>query len=129
VPEDIQDLQIKKIKKLKTDKLNIIYIFFILVIFLPFLNSCFIFKRGGKKEPEVFSGGVFTMPAKDTTAIVTSHKKATTLQQKFGKQLSVPPDSIKNYRLYGFINNWLGIPYQWGGMNENGIDCSAFVQK
>lgn len=37
---------------------------------------------------------------------------------------------------YGFGNqivehskNWLGVPYKYGGINEDGIDCSAFVMK
>ncbi len=98
------------------------------------LYGCAIFKKGvPKKEPEVFSGGVFSMPTKDTVAATPTlnktNRKANALQIKFAKQLSVPPDSIKNNRLYGFIDDWLGIPYQWGGMNERGIDCSAFVQK
>ncbi len=116
-------------------KKNIIYFFIVILLTVPLINSCSIFKRGSKKETEVFSGGVFTMPAveKDTLAITPTtgktNKKVSALQIKFGKQLSVSPDSIKNNRLYGFINDWLGIPYQWGGMNERGIDCSAFVQR
>lgn len=26
------------------------------------------------------------------------------------------------------IKAWLGTPYQWGGDDRNGVDCSAFVQ-
>jgi cell wall-associated NlpC family hydrolase len=103
----------------------------LLVVF--FTQSCVLFKRVPKKEPEVFSGGIFTVPAKDTLLTTpttnTTNKKPNTLQVKFGKELAVSPDKIKNNRLYGFIDNWLGIPYQWGGTNERGIDCSAFVQK
>jgi cell wall-associated NlpC family hydrolase len=114
-------------------KKNIIYFFFVILITTPLINGCGIFKRGSKKDAEVFSGGVFTMPAKDTVVVApptnTTNKKASALQVKFGKQLSVPPENIKNNRLYGFIEDWLGIPYQWGGMNERGIDCSAFVQR
>jgi cell wall-associated NlpC family hydrolase len=114
-------------------KKNIIHFFFVILITTPLINSCSIFKRGSKKETEVFSGGVFNMPANDTTAIAPSvnktNKKPNSLQIKFGKQLSVAPENITNNKLYGFIEDWLGIPYQWGGMNERGIDCSAFVQK
>jgi cell wall-associated NlpC family hydrolase len=114
-------------------KKNIIYFFFVILVTTSFINGCGIFKRGSKKETEVFSGGVFTMPAKDTVVVApstnTTNKKSTALQVKFGKQLSVAPENIKNNRLYGFIEDWLGIPYQWGGMNERGIDCSAFVQR
>jgi murein DD-endopeptidase / murein LD-carboxypeptidase len=116
------------------NKKNIIYVGFCMLHVVSLLCGCAIFKKGvPKKEPEVFSGGVFSIPAKDTVAATPTlnktNRKANALQIKFGKQLSVSPDSIKNNRLYGFIEDWLGIPYQWGGMNERGIDCSAFVQK
>ena len=115
-------------------KKNIIRFLSVVLLTAPLLNGCGIFKLGSKKETEVFSGGVFTMPAKDTVAVVpptinTTNKKTSALQIKFGKKLSVAPENIKNNLLYGFIQKWLGIPYQWGGMNERGIDCSAFVQR
>lgn len=28
-----------------------------------------------------------------------------------------------------FVDNWIGKPYRYGGIDEKGIDCSAFVQK
>lgn len=28
-----------------------------------------------------------------------------------------------------FSKNWLGVPYKYGGTNEDGIDCSAFVMR
>jgi cell wall-associated NlpC family hydrolase len=116
------------------NKINIITKLFCIQIAIVLLCSCSIFKRGvPKKEPEIFSGGVFIVPSKDSVndiqTTTTSYKRNNVLQVKFGKQLSVAPDSIKNNRLYGFINNWLGIPYQWGGTSVNGIDCSAFVQR
>jgi murein DD-endopeptidase / murein LD-carboxypeptidase len=115
---------------LNLSKKNIIHLIFISLLVTPLINSCAIFKKNSKKEAEVFSGGVFNIPAKDTVLVTnTITKKASVLQVKFGKQLSVSPDNIKNNRLYGFIEDWLGIPYQWGGMNERGIDCSAFVQR
>ena len=32
-----------------------------------------------------------------------------------------------NEKLYEVINEWLGVPYKYGGTDRNGIDCSAFV--
>lgn len=117
-----------------SNKVNINCKYFPVVLLVLLLSSCAIFKKGAPvKKDDVFSGGVFILPVKDTTIISKTvggiSKKNSPLQIKFGKQLLVAPDSIKNNKLYGFINNWLGIPYQWGGTNENGIDCSAFVQK
>lgn len=39
--------------------------------------------------------------------------------------LSYSPDD--NAALYETINEWLGVPYKYGGTDRNGIDCSAFV--
>jgi len=29
--------------------------------------------------------------------------------------------------LHNFVNDWLGTPYQYGGMSKNGTDCSGFT--
>lgn len=51
------------------------------------------------------------------------------LKEKYAKSLNVPPDSIINIKLYTFIDKWLNTPYKWGGTDENGIDCSSFIQR
>lgn len=68
--------------------------------------------------------------ARTTENILTSStdgKKA--LQEKYSKYLNIPLDNITNIKLYTFIDKWLNIPYKWGGTDEAGIDCSAFVQR
>ena len=36
--------------------------------------------------------------------------------------------SVKNYdSLIQFIEDWKNTPYEYGGMDENGIDCSGFT--
>lgn len=74
---------------------------------------------------------VITYPTTDSVTKEggSTKKNYHKLQIEFGKKLSVSPDSIFNLRLYGFIKQWLGIPYEWGGTNASGIDCSAFVQR
>jgi len=59
----------------------------------------------------------------------TSPLTATGLQQKYARLLQVSPALIRNLALYQFIDNWLGTPYKYGGDDEQGIDCSAFVQR
>lgn len=39
--------------------------------------------------------------------------------------LAYSPDD--NAALYEVVNEWLGVPYKYGGTDRNGIDCSAFV--
>lgn len=51
------------------------------------------------------------------------------LKTKYAACLSTIPDSIRNVKLYSFIDRWLNTPYKWGGMDEQGIDCSAFIQR
>ncbi|SFV28257.1 NlpC/P60 family protein [Thermoflavifilum thermophilum] len=51
------------------------------------------------------------------------------LQEKFARILHVTPAMISNIALYRFIDTWLGTPYKYGGDDEQGIDCSAFVQR
>jgi cell wall-associated NlpC family hydrolase len=33
----------------------------------------------------------------------------------------------KNNQLYDYIQDWIGVPYKYGGMNNRGIDCSGFT--
>lgn len=51
------------------------------------------------------------------------------IQVKYAKFLKVNPSVITNGNLYYFIDKWLNTPYKWGGMDANGIDCSAFLQR
>jgi lipoprotein Spr len=51
------------------------------------------------------------------------------IKVKYSRILGVVPDSIRNQRLYTFIEQWINTPYKWGGNDKNGIDCSAFIQQ
>ena len=48
---------------------------------------------------------------------------------KYATFLRTSPDSLKNIALYTFIDKWLYTPYKYGGSDEKGIDCSAFIQR
>jgi lipoprotein Spr len=69
----------------------------------------------------------------DTVIIIEAdsakRKTPDPLQLRWGAKLGVPPESIKNIRLYKFIDEWMNTPYLWGGTTKKGIDCSAFMQK
>ncbi|MEM6733790.1 MAG: NlpC/P60 family protein, partial [Myxococcota bacterium] len=38
-----------------------------------------------------------------------------------------PPDDLRT-RLSAAVDDWLGTPYRFGGVDRSGIDCSAFVR-
>lgn len=58
----------------------------------------------------------------------TSRKTTTTgkdaLLEHYSKQLQA---RVTNKKLYQFIDQWIGIPYRYGGKDRQGIDCSNFV--
>jgi lipoprotein Spr len=76
----------------------------------------------GKKTTGSQPGGVITV-----TTTTTPHYDS--LQVKYAGYLNTSPDRIVNIRLYRFIDGWMGTPYKWGGLDQKGIDCSAFMQK
>ena len=66
-----------------------------------------------------------TLPARDSV----NEALPGSIQKKYAGYLKTTPDSIRNLKLYGFIDRWMNTRYLWGGTDEHGIDCSAFIQK
>lgn len=54
---------------------------------------------------------------------VNTQQQQTNTTKSASKQTCVDED-----KLVRNAERWIGVPYQYGGINENGIDCSAFVQ-
>lgn len=82
--------------------------------------------------PEESSGPIytFTMPEAAGVAACINNSDASyaSLQLKYADILGLSPDDIVNICLYNFIDKWYGVKYKYGGTDESGIDCSAFVQ-
>lgn len=51
------------------------------------------------------------------------------LQSKYAGMLGVTPQSVSNFALYHFIEDWYGVRYSLGGSDKNGIDCSGFARR
>lgn len=45
----------------------------------------------------------------------------------FGQK--VKSQTTGDFKLNSFVNEWLGVPYKWGGKTKKGIDCSKFTQR
>jgi len=46
---------------------------------------------------------------------------------KYSELLGVNKSDIQNGRLYAFVDNWLGVPYRFGGLDKGGVDCSGLT--
>ncbi len=61
---------------------------------------------------------------KETKDIIES---LSTLQYKYAMMLNVNVESLKNLALLGYIDDWFGTRYRYGGTSKKGIDCSALT--
>lgn len=49
------------------------------------------------------------------------------IQFKYGMLMDREVETITNFSLYHFIDEWWGTQYRYGGTDKKGIDCSAFT--
>ncbi len=54
-------------------------------------------------------------------------KPTGSIASKYSEIMGVSKSDITNGRLYAFIEEWMGTPYHYGGMDKSGTDCSGFV--
>lgn len=94
------------------------------------LLGCSLFVSCGSSKKATTSYETITLPpsvpAKATAPGISPERQ---IQMKYAAYLKTMPDSLSNIKLYSFIDKWLNTPYKWGGMDERGIDCSAFMQR
>ena len=53
----------------------------------------------------------------------TDKEEEKLLKEKYAKELGVDESDIKNIALYKMVDEWIGVPYKWGGTEKTGCDC------
>ncbi len=80
----------------------------------------------------------YAMAAANHAKISTGFYKATnsaetelcsSLQFKYSQLMDREVETITNFSLYNFIDDWFGTRYRYGGSTKKGIDCSSFTGK
>lgn len=82
-------------------------------------------ESGGTKSIKVVAAPVVTK--KMEVAEEASIEKLSNLQFKYAMMINVDVESLKNLTLLGFIEDWFGTRYRYGGETKKGIDCSALT--
>lgn len=105
-----------KIHAVKT----IALVFLTSFVFALTITSCTSSKKSGSNKKKHNS------ETKTTTTNSLSAKDIA-LKEKYAQILGVNEKDISNLKLYYFIDEWMGVPYKYGGNDKNGIDCSGFT--
>lgn len=75
-----------------------------------------------KEKPKITSN----KPVKEKQSSQGATGK-TNAQDELQSKLGLTKEQIKKSTLYSFILDWYGVPYQYGGCQKSGVDCSCFT--
>jgi probable lipoprotein NlpC len=71
------------------------------------------------------SNGQFSVPVRRGPYVMVTPDKE--IADKYAAVMGQKRNDIQNGRLYSFIDEWMGTPYRFGGLDKDGIDCSGLV--
>jgi probable lipoprotein NlpC len=88
------------------------------------LSSCHSRKLIIKNNPQDDYNSSILIPKRGPYIMVKPDKETA---DKYAELMGVKRNDIQNGRLYSFIDEWLGVPYRFGGTGKDGVDCSGLV--
>lgn len=106
-----------------------------------FINSIVITPEARQGDGEVINGQnvapekkPVTIPLKDELSVenignVAVIEKCSPLQFKYALLMDVEVETLTNFNLLTFIDEWWATRYRYGGTDKKGIDCSSFTGK
>ena len=88
-------------------------------------------ESGGTKSIKNLPAPVVTKENTEEAPVGATHsviENLSPLQYKYAMMMDVDVESLKNLSLLGFIDDWFGTRYRFGGTSKRGIDCSALTE-
>ena len=98
-------------------------------VLLYLIIAAFVIACGNSKKAANNWETIVVKTTDTSNSMLTALSPDQRLRVKYAAWLKTDPDSLKNITLYRFIDKWMKTPYRWGGVDEKGIDCSAFMQR
>ncbi|MBS1781719.1 MAG: C40 family peptidase [Bacteroidetes bacterium] len=108
------------------------FIQFLFFAFSLCFSSCHSSKKISTSQANSSHEPTETVTKKSTKKSVVKHYTPPShkqLKRKYAALLETKPSKIRNKALYYFIDEWMDVPYRWGGNDKSGVDCSGFVHQ
>lgn len=91
--------------------------FAVFILLSLLMQSCFLSKKHRTKKAE---------QKKEQSRNAQKNQAEKALLEKYSKELEVDMSQL-NPNLYKFVDEWIGVPYKYGGTSQTGADCSGFT--